>query len=238
MTNRCVVVALLGWTACAPTTARPASVAVESDPFERAARAIDRLQADVDAVGGAAVATPMLERQGDLVDVVSAVAATPGWKTRTGYAPRVEGNVDAVWEWARADVRNAFLAMTAASAIDTHALDQLQSCVVDSMQRAHPDGPPVAPAVDDDETYAAAAFAPWLFRRSTSAAPAAMATSESGLTIPVAASELHPRVLVRDGQCFVVEPRLRLRTSIRWMPTSQPGASEPREQEVYAASDG
>ena len=210
----------------------------DSDPFERAARAIDRAQALVDAYGGAAVSTPQLVAVGDTLQVVAAVAPSPGWKTRQGYAAHVEGNVDAVWEWARPEVRNAFLAMTPDSAVDAHALGQLQNCIVDSMQRAHPDGAPVAPAADDDQGYSATAFAPWLFRRTSNAMPVVIAESSSGLAIPVSPSELHPRVLVRDGQCFVVEPTLRLRTSTRWIPTGGQAASEPSEQELYATNDG
>jgi len=229
---------MLGWAACAAPSAPLASHSFEdSDPFERAARAIDRAQSLVDAYGGAAISTPQLVEQGDTLEVIAAVAVSPGWKTRQGYAARVEGNVDAVWEWARADVRNAFLGMTPQSAVDAHALAQLQNCVVDSMQRAHPDGAPVAPAADDDEGYSATAFAPWLFRRSSNAMPVVIAESSSGLAIPVSASELHPRVLVREGQCFVVEPTLRLRTSTRWVPSGGQAPSEPSEQELYATRE-
>lgn len=185
MTIRSVMVGMALCLGCGAPVAPPAAPSVDdSDPFERAARAIDRLQTQVDA-----------------------------WKSR-GDAP-AETTIEPVWEWARPEVRNRFLAMTPASAIDAHALGQLQSCVVDSMPRAHPDGSPAAQPPDDGETYAATAFAPWLFRRTSNLAPPS-------------ANELHPRVLVRDGQCFVVEPRLQVRTSARWA----------SEQDIYAASEG
>ncbi len=108
---------------------------------------------------------------------VSMLSVTPGWRTREGYSADLQGKISYEWTWARPEVRDAFLAQTSKAAVESHALLDLQRCIIDSLPIDHPD------TVDADKAgtrFLGTAYAPYRLTDDLDTAPVVAAASPMG----------------------------------------------------------